>query len=54
VFYFGRTDRQTDRLTYITKLIVAFRNVMTAPKTIYAQSTEYDKQVTRNINVKEV
>ena len=28
----GQTDRQTDKRTYMTKVIVAFRNFANAPK----------------------
>ena len=43
--------RETDGLTCVTKVIVAFRSVANAPKTSHSPSSEYHKLETRNIDV---
>jgi hypothetical protein len=51
LFYFGRTDRQTEGRTYITNLTVTFLNVVNAAKASYTPTTEYQKLETRKIEV---
>ena len=50
IYAYNVTQRDGFRQIY-NEAIVAIRNVLNASKTSYAQNTEYDKLVTRNISV---